>query len=191
MGLEELKKHIMDDLNKKVEEIKRETKSEVDNILNEAKRKVDDYRKYKQEKLNKEKQDMTLREEALVELEGNKLIQEARREAIDDLFNELTKKLSSMKTDEKKKYYQSLLKKAEKEIDVSAVYVNKSDIDIVKSIAKNIVKNKDSIKEEEILGGIIAENKDGTIRVDYSFDSLLEEFRQKSLADISEKLFTN
>ena len=96
-----------------------------------------------------------------------------------------------MKTNEKEKLYQSLLKKAEKEIDVYAVYVNKSDFDVVKSIAKSILKNKESIKEEEILGGIIAENKDGTIRVDYSFDSLLEEFRQKSLADISEKLFTN
>ena len=88
MGLEELKKHIMDDLNKKIEEIKKETKNEVENILNEAKKQVEDYRKYKQEKLNKEKQDMTLREEALVELEGNKLVQEARRKAIDNLFNE-------------------------------------------------------------------------------------------------------
>ena len=38
-------------------------------------------------------------------------------------------------------------------------------------------------------GGLIAENKDGTVRVDYSFDTMLQTIKENELQSINKVLF--
>ena len=41
----------------------------------------------------------------------------------------------------------------------------------------------------DIVGGIIAENQDETVRVDYSFDSMLQNMEENELQSINKILF--
>ena len=43
--------------------------------------------------------------------------------------------------------------------------------------------------EADILGGIIAESASGEFRVDYSYDALLEQLRERLLPALNEVLF--
>ena len=178
MGLEELKKQIAKDMEEQIKEIEKQTSLESKELLSQATKQVKDYEKQKQEETQKQIAELTRREEALVELEGNKLVQEAKREAINAVFASLKEKLQTLPAKERSTIIKDLIAKAKTEIDVATVYVNKDDVPSIKNA-----------KSEEIMGGVIAENKDGSVRVDYSFDSLLQEFRQEMLSTLSEKLF--
>ena len=44
-------------------------------------------------------------------------------------------------------------------------------------------------KAVDIIGGLIAENKDGTVRVDYGFDTMLQNIKENELQSINKVLF--
>jgi len=60
------------------------------------------------------------------------------------------------------------------------VYCNEKD--------KESVKNY-KVKEANILGGVIAESKDGMLRVDYSYDLLLKQLKDELLPQLNKMLF--
>jgi V/A-type H+-transporting ATPase subunit E len=79
-----------------------------------------------------------------------------------------------------------LLKKIEKELpEATYVYSNKRDETSVRSQTKIIYGG--SI---ETLGGIVVENKEKTLKVDYRYETIAELIWDRSLKDIAEKLFT-
>ena len=44
-------------------------------------------------------------------------------------------------------------------------------------------------KEADITGGIIAENKDGSIMVDYSYNEIFDSIEKENMKEIAAKLF--
>ncbi|MFC1754733.1 V-type ATP synthase subunit E family protein, partial [Thermoproteota archaeon] len=76
-----------------------------------------------------------------------------------------------------------LVDQAKKEIEVEYVYANRNDQKIIDRIPG--VK----FREGDFSGGIIAENKDGSIRVDYSFEELLDSIEKENMQEIAAKLF--
>ncbi|MEK6876839.1 MAG: V-type ATP synthase subunit E family protein, partial [Nanoarchaeota archaeon] len=60
------------------------------------------------------------------------------------------------------------------------VYCNKNDAKLVKGF---------KAESSDITGGLIAENADGTVRVDYSFDTMLQNVKENELQKISKILF--
>lgn len=77
-------------------------------------------------------------------------------------------------------YINNLLEKAKNDIEVAKVYCNKNDASMVKGF---------KAESAGIIGGIIAENNDGTVRVDYSFDALLQAIKENELQNINQILF--
>ena len=73
-----------------------------------------------------------------------------------------------------------LLEKAKSDIEVAKVYCSKKDAKFVKGFDANPI---------DIIGGLIAENKERTIRVDSSFDTMLESIKEKELQGINKLLF--
>ena len=73
-----------------------------------------------------------------------------------------------------------LLDKAKKDIEVAKVYCNKNDAKLVKGF---------KAEPSDIIGGLIAENADGTVRVDYSFGTMLQNIKENELQKISRILF--
>ncbi|MFP4423861.1 MAG: V-type ATP synthase subunit E [Candidatus Woesearchaeota archaeon] len=126
---------------------------------------------------NKRKQEVA---SAKLEQKKQKLI--ARKEMLDKVFEEASNKLPKKLTQTKrKKLLGNLFKSAKEEITVARVYCKDSDAKLLGIENKNM----------NMLGGFIAENKDGSISVDYRFETLLEEIRGKYLADINRILFEN
>jgi len=73
--------------------------------------------------------------------------------------------------------------RAQKEIPVKNVFANAIDKAAVQSI-KGIM-----FHQSDISGGIIAENDDGTVRIDYSIDELLACVRKQYLQETAAILF--
>ena len=117
---------------------------------------------------------------ASAELENKKMLLEAKKELIESVFIEVRKKLASLDDEKRESYIKKLLEKAENDIEVANVYCNKRDLEFLKDFNTEAV---------DITSGLIAENKDTTIRVDYSFETMLQSIKENELQSINKILF--
>ena len=121
------------------------------------------------------------REAASARLESKKLYLSFRKEFIDESFSLVHEKLSKLPDSARAAHIKKLLEKAGSEIDVSVVQCNKKDCKFVSNF---------KVIEADILGGIIAESADGTLRVDYSYETLLAQLKDSLLPELNETLFS-
>ncbi len=119
------------------------------------------------------------RKVAQKKLEAKKRLLLAKKELIDAAFaraaGELGNRLSET---ERKKLIARLLDSARKEIDLGTVHSNRED-----------AKYLPSARRRDMLGGFIAESKDSSTLVDCSFESMLDEIKEKRLSEITSLLF--
>ena len=119
-------------------------------------------------------------ETASAELESKKLILEAKKEAIESVFEEARKRIEKLSGKQREDCMNRLLEKAKNDIAVAKVYCSKNDARLVEGF---------KAEPSGINGGLIAENADGTVRVDYSFDTMLQNIKENELQEISKILF--
>jgi len=144
----------------------------------------------------------------------NKLIEEAREEAtrilaqasitarqelllaktriIDEIISGVKKTLSGTSSDESSSL--ALIKEAidTLDIDKARIYVSPKDVSSVRKSLKGNKKLADrieEIKEFDCIGGVIAEDIDGKIRIDNTYDTRLEMLLPKLLPEIGKELF--
>jgi len=93
--------------------------------------------------------------------------------------------LNALESIPPKKILASLLMKVKKEMpEAVSIYSNKRDEELVRSLSDlNYAGNIESI------GGIIAENTDGTMRIDYRYETIASNVWNRSLKEIADKLF--
>jgi V/A-type H+/Na+-transporting ATPase subunit E len=180
MGLEVVKEEIIRNAKTQEQALLAEAKKEADNIVKETQDKIAGFK----EKVNAEAKKFTeiisRQEAASAELEGKKMLLEAKKEVVDIVFDETRKRLNKLSDKKREAYLKKLLAKAKKDIDVAKIFCNKNDT--------KIIKDPDA-EPMDMIGGLIAENRDGTVRVDYCFDTLLQNIKENELQKISKILF--
>ncbi|MCP3682522.1 MAG: hypothetical protein GY861_07505 [bacterium] len=180
MGLDKVK----DEVVKKTEEQKNavidQGKEEAANIMKSAKKTIDNKQKEADADLEKVTAHMQKTEIASAELEVKKMLLEEKKVAAEDVFETAKEQLAELSDEKRKEHIKKLLEMANKEIEVASVYCNKKDVKLVHG-AKT--------KEADIAGGIIAENKAHTISVDYSYETILQNIKEKSIREVAEILF--
>ena len=180
MGLEAVKEEVIRQATEQETAMIAEARKESGKLMREAEKKIDDMKE--KSEMETKKMMETIKRQALssAELESKKMVLETKKQIIEAVFAEVRKRLENL--DEKK--LESLVKKlterAKKEMEVEHIYCGKKD-------AKHIKDMK--VEQINIIGGIIAENKDKTIRIDHSFETLLETLKESELQNINKILF--
>ncbi len=178
-------------------------KTEAQDIIEEAKEKA-------RERIERAKEQQA----AKLEEEKGKLIEEAREEAtrtlaqsaitarqelllaktsiIDEIINNAKKTFSEISSNESSLL--DLIKEAidALDIDKARIYVSPKDVSIVQKLIagdKKLADRITEIKEFNGSGGVIAEDIDGKIRIDNTYDTRLEMLLPKLLPEIGKELF--
>ncbi len=167
---EQEKQKIIDLANKEAESIKSNAKQEVSEYKKEASQKSIEF-------LEKAERKML----AAARFDAQREILNSKKKVIEEVLEKVKEHISAMKSADKKKFLQSLVKKAEAEIAVKTIYVSKED-------AKHIPK-KYTTKTDNTLGGIIAEDKTASVSVNLTVDELLQAAQTESLVELSGVLF--
>jgi len=178
MGLEEVKQEVLLKGKKEADEIMGQAGKEAEAIISDAKERIRQMEKKNHEGLQRHLETMEKKELTKAKFEVKKLLFEAKKEIIDDVFDRAKNSLLKIKPNDNRKFMKSLLKKAQ--VRVKYIYTNKRDKGLVKGF---------SWKEEAIAGGIILENADKSVRIDYSYNSLLEQTKENCLSDLAKLLF--
>jgi V/A-type H+-transporting ATPase subunit E len=178
-------------LDKVIENIQKEGKEKVTHILQDAEKQAVLMLEAKQKMIDeasvKKKQEqidvLKTQETSSVEIEVKKIRLNAEKDILSETYQECLKTLSSLPHET---IISSLLKNAHKELPEAAyIYSNTRDEPIVRSLTK--IPYGGSI---DTLGGIIVENKEKTLKIDYRYETIAELVWERSLKGIAKKLFT-
>lgn len=177
MDLNNVVLEIISEAEKKASEIAEEGKKERENLLDKARDNVNKL-KTKMEKGNKEKikQERT-KELAVSRMNAKKIEMNAKKELIEKVYEKLANEIEASEND----LLQKLFEAGKKQIEIETVYVNKKDL--------NTIFNGVEIKEADITGGIIIENKDGSEKINLSLDIIVETVRKDTVNEVSKILF--
>ncbi len=180
MGLEAVKEEIIRNAKQQESALIAEARKEANKIAKETEAKIEEL-KVKSDAETKKSAE-TAKRQALVaaEMECKKMILEAKKHVIENVFAEVKKKLEAIDDNKREAYVKKLLQNAGKELEIAYVYCSKKDVKFVKGFTVN---------SADISGGIIAENKGKTIRLDYSFETMLESIKDTELQEVNKLLF--
>ena len=180
MGLEAVKEEIVRQAKEQETALLAEARKEANRIMREAEKKIEEMKEKSESEIKRMIDVIKKQELASGELENKKMILEAKKQVIENVFNEAKKRIEKLDDKKRELYIKKLLEKIKNEIEISYVYCNKKDAKFLKGF---------NVANADIIGGLTAENKEKTVRVDYSFETMLDSVKEAQLQNISKILF--
>ena len=181
MGLDIVIKDIQNGAQTEVSKIKAEADAKVSEILNEAK---DAQKKMLGDSLAQAEDDLKNLHQQVISsanLDVKRIRLNKRKELLDQVYNKTVESIKSMPASKAEKLLSVLIEKHEAE--GVKIYSNKNSEAIVKKLSSlSYAGNNDCI------GGIVLENEDGTVRLDFTYDSILKNVYERSLKQMSDIL---
>ncbi|ELY65456.1 V-type ATP synthase subunit E [Natronococcus jeotgali] len=134
-----------------------------------------------------------LREQRLssAKLEAKQKRLEARREVLGDVREEVEAELADLEGGPREALTRDLLEAASEEFDAGddvRVYGRADDRELIESILEDY-DGYEFGGEHDCLGGVVVESQQSRVRVNNTFDSVLEDVWEDNLREISNRLF--
>jgi V/A-type H+-transporting ATPase subunit E len=178
---------VVDDILHKGEEKKREIvrlgEKERDEQVLQAEKRIEENRLKEEKKTRSLVAQMEQQELSSAELESKKILLAAQRRALEELKEQALAELAKYPADKRKKLYSKLVAKAKKDLGECYVYSSKDDKALLQLPASMALGGV-----TDCIGGLVFESKDRSVRLDFRFESLLEEIWNKKLQEIYGKL---
>ena len=182
MSLEAVKEDILASARQQAEEKRKETQKVAAEIKAKAKEDAKNNLDLIKEKTKTLLAAIEQQELALAHSEAKRILLDSQKAMLDSVMDSLQEKIVALTAKKRDQYCSRLLKKAQKEMSTKYVYTNAKD--------KKCVSGAGLVqKDANILGGIIAEDKEGVVRIDYSFETVLDEVRKKELPKVAKELW--
>ena len=181
MGLENVIEKIQKEGIEKVTAIINDAENQAAQILKSKQKLLEERSEKKKNELEKQIDSLKTQEASGMEIEVKKIRLNAEKDVLNTTYKESLQALSGLPHD---KMISSLLKKVKKELpEAATIYSNKRDEPLVRS--QTNITYGGSI---ETLGGIIVENKEKTLQIDYRYETIAEIVWDQSLKEIAEAL---
>jgi len=165
-------------------EIIREGERERDELVSLAEKKLEENRLKTEKRSRALTEQLEQQEASSAELESKKNMLAAERAVMEELKARVLEELASYSPEKKKMLFSKLMLSAKKEFGECTVYSRKED--------KPLLQLTSGVKyggEIDGIGGLVFESKDKSVRLNYRFESLLEDVWNSKLRDVHKKLF--
>lgn len=189
MGLETVVEDIKQEAREQAEEIRREAEQEREKILEEAREQAEEIREQAEQETTSEIE--SRREQALssAKLEARKMKSRERKDVLEELRGDVEDTLRDL-SDGRRELTEALFRAAVEELgaDGGVVYSAEGDEGVVRELAE-AESGYTYGGNEDMLGGVVVEAEDGDVRIDNTFESLLDRVWQDRLREVSDRLF--
>jgi V/A-type H+-transporting ATPase subunit E len=191
MSLDTVVEDIRDEARARAEEIRAEGEERAEEIVSEAE--ADAERIHEDREAEVEREIDQEREQKLssAKLEAKQARLNARRDVLEDVHGDVEAALADLGGDRREELTTELLEAAVVEFDDGAsllVYGRASDQDLLEDILTDY-DDATFAGERDCLGGVVVESEGSRVRVNNTFDSLLETVWEDNLKEISDRLF--
>lgn len=191
MSLETVVEDIREEAREEAAAIRDEGEARAEEIVSEAE--ADAERVHEEAEREAERQIEREREQAVssAKLEAKQERLEARRDALQQVREAVEERVASTEGERRAELTRALLANAAEEFDDAdtvSVYCRADDETLVEELADEF----DGVAlagEVDCLGGVVVESESSRVRVDNTFDSVLDDIWEDSLKDVSDRLF--
>ena len=182
MGLEKVIERIEKEGEEKVKSIIKDAEKQADQIIKNSKKSIDESSTRKKHELDKKLKLLKIQDQSSIEIEAKKIHLNAEKDILDTTYQEC---LAELQTLPHEKIISSLLKKIKEEMpDAKYIYSNKRDEPLTRSLSKLVYE-----ENIDCIGGIIVENHDKTLKVDYRYETIASMIWDRYLGEIADILF--
>ncbi|MBU4374794.1 MAG: V-type ATP synthase subunit E [Euryarchaeota archaeon] len=182
MGLDAIIEEIKAKGRAEADKISEETSSEVLKIIAEAKANAAVLKAAKEEAVRKEIDRLRQQEVSSANLEAKKAILNARKEILDEVYENAKESVKKLPAEKNQKLLKSIIEKNEN--NNAKIYSKAKDKPVVKKLTK-----LEYAGEIDCIGGVVIENADGTEVMDFKYDTILKNVSERSLKQVSDILF--
>jgi len=191
MSLETVVEDIRNEARERAEEIRTEGETRADRIISEAETEAEEILAAKEQEVENRIEQEREQKLSSAKLEAKQKRLEARRDVLQDVRIDAEESIATLGGDEREELTRSLLDAAAEEFDsgnIVRIYGRPDD----EALLTDIVSDYDGFEyagEYDCLGGIVAESEASRVRVNNTFDSILENVWEDNLQQISSRLF--
>jgi V/A-type H+-transporting ATPase subunit E len=179
--------------------VKAETQTIIEEAEEKAQEEIEKAKKQREARFEEERGRMLREAEeeaarilAQASIKARQQLSSAKADAIAKIIDGARKELSQISSDES--HLLNLIREAMEGlgVDKGRIYVSPKDVSTVKKLLK---ANKElsgkivEVRESDFLGGVIAEDVEGKLRIDNTYETRLETLLPKLLPEISKELF--
>jgi V/A-type H+-transporting ATPase subunit E len=179
---------VVEDILHRGEERKREIlklgEKERDEAIFQAEKMVEEDRKKGLTRTDALVVQMEQQELSSAELESKKALLAAQRQVMEELKEQVLAELEAYPKEKRRKLYNKLAARAKKELGECYVYTNKDDKSLL-----SLTSGLSAGGQIDCRGGLVFENKDRSVRLDFRFESMVDEVWNKDMQEIFAKLF--
>ena len=191
MSLDNVVSDIRDEAHARAEEIRQDGERRAEVIVEAAETDAEELLEAREESV--ERQIEQEREQAVsgAKLEAKQERLEARRDVLEDVRERVETELRELPDGKREELTRALLEEAAAEFEGDesvAVYGRPDDRELIEAL----VADHDGFEyggEHDCLGGVVVDSTDSRVRVNNTFDSVLEDVWEDSLKNVSDILF--
>lgn len=192
MGMDKIKDAIISKVESEAKEITDEAEQKAQDEIEKAKRQRQARLEEERGKIIAEVEEEAARTRAQASIKARQKLSSTKADIIAEIVDGARSELSKLPGDEK--HLLGLIKEATEGLGEARgrLYVASRDVDTVKKLLKDhkdLSDRIDEVKETDCLGGVIAEDIEGKLRIDNTYETRLEMLLPRLLPEISRELF--
>ena len=191
MSLDTVAEDIRDEARARAEEIRSDADERAEQIIAEAEADAEEIRAERETEVEREIKQEREQKLSSAKLEAKQERLEARRDVLEDVRAQVEAEIANLEGDRREELTRTLLDAATEEFDEDAtvqVYGRDDDADLLESILADY-DGYEWAGEYDCLGGVVVESEEGRLRVNNTFDSVVEDVWEDELKEISTRLF--
>jgi V/A-type H+-transporting ATPase subunit E len=191
MSLDTVVEDIREEASARAEEMEREAEQRAEEIVAEAEDEAEEIVAEAEREVEQEIEQEREQTLSSAKLEAKQQRLSARRDVLGEVREAVEERLATLESDRREELTRALLDEATDEFDGSdsvSVYGRAEDRELLESILEDY-DGYEYAGEHDCLGGVVVESEGSRVRVDSTFDSVLEEVWEDNLREISTRLF--
>ena len=184
MGLEKVVEEILQRGEQKRGQIVAMGEKDRDELVAQAEKRIADATAKSEQRARTAIAQMDQQEVSSAELESKRAVLESQKKVMDELRDDVLADLTKTPAEKRKKMYSKLIARAKSELGECYVYSNEKD--------KGLLQLPSSMQiggTIDARGGLIFETKDRKVRLDYRFETLLDDLWNSRMKEIYTRLF--
>ncbi|MDS0282195.1 V-type ATP synthase subunit E [Haloarcula onubensis] len=191
MSLETVVEDIRDEARARAEEIRDEGDERAEEIIAEAEADAEEIREEREAEVEREIEQLREQRLSSAKLEAKQARLGARRDVLEEVHTEVEQAVADLEGDRREELTRALLDAAVDEFDDGAtllVHGRSED----QALIEDILTEYDGATfagSHDCLGGVVVESEASRVRVNNTFDSVLESVWEDNLKAISDRLF--
>ncbi|WP_455448935.1 V-type ATP synthase subunit E [Natrinema thermotolerans] len=191
MSLDTVVKDIREEANARAEDIRSEGETRAEEIESAAEADAEEIRADAEAEVDREIDQLREQRLSSAKLEAKQKRLEARRDVLGEVREAVEDELATLEGDVREDLTRDLLEAASEEFDEGNdvnVYGRSDDAELLESIVADY-DGYEYAGEVDCLGGVVVESDQSRVRVNNTFDSVLEDVWEDNLQGISNRLF--